>query len=63
METDLRLWFAKPKNFDEYQEAICTLHALCEEMLLIKSEFMIEVHVKKRLPQNKTVAEAAGETS
>ena len=50
---DLRLWFAIPHNADELNEAICSLKSMCEELVLSKSAFLIEVSCQKRLPQDK----------
>ena len=47
-----RLWFAIPHNQDELQEAVSSLRAMCEELILSRSHFIIEVSAEKKLPQN-----------
>jgi hypothetical protein len=56
---ELRIWFAIPKNEEESQDSIAYLRGLCEELLLGKVDFRIEVHAKKRVPI--PVAEASCE--
>ena len=60
-----RLWFALPTNPDELDEAISILKGLCEECLLAKTNFRLEVHSAhhRNLQNPVPIQFAAGETS
>ena len=53
MNSPIRLWFAIPHNADELNEAISSLKALCENILLDKADFIIELSAQKRIPKLK----------
>lgn len=46
----IRLWNANPTTPEELQEAMSFLHGLCEEILLSRVEFKIEIWAKKISP-------------
>jgi hypothetical protein len=45
--SELRIWFAMPKTAEQLQEDISFLKGLCEEILLSKVDFRIEIYANR----------------